>query len=162
MNDLNEIDPTQYSAVFDTRTTYMKFKFYVFFFQAEDGIRDLTVTGVQTCALPICWRHRPRQSLGPARARHDGPPNLGQPEARVGRRDAQITGQRLLEATGQTEAVDGGDHRLPDRKAARDAAQAEARVRDRVVATAAPEGARDHLLQIGTGRERLVAGAGQD
>src|SRR5256886_3115161 len=26
---------------------------YVFFFQAEDGIRDLTVTGVQTCALPI-------------------------------------------------------------------------------------------------------------
>src|SRR5205085_9331928 len=26
-----------------------------FFFQAEDGIRDLTVTGVQTCALPISW-----------------------------------------------------------------------------------------------------------
>src|SRR5207245_4138889 len=25
----------------------------VFFFQAEDGIRDATVTGVQTCALPI-------------------------------------------------------------------------------------------------------------
>src|SRR5438477_9691799 len=25
----------------------------VFFFQAEDGIRDLTVTGVQTCTLPI-------------------------------------------------------------------------------------------------------------
>src|SRR5688572_32073373 len=32
--------------------------FFFFFFQAEDGIRDLTVTGVQTCALPIsqaCW-----------------------------------------------------------------------------------------------------------
>src|SRR2546430_4969483 len=28
-----------------------------FFFQAEDGIRDLTVTGVQTCALPISLRH---------------------------------------------------------------------------------------------------------
>src|SRR5205085_8616578 len=28
--------------------------FFFFFFQAEDGIRDLTVTGVQTCALPIC------------------------------------------------------------------------------------------------------------
>src|SRR5215469_8370316 len=28
-----------------------------FFFQAEDGIRDLYVTGVQTCALPI-WRWR--------------------------------------------------------------------------------------------------------
>src|SRR5215469_18249720 len=32
--------------------------FFFFFFQAEDGIRDLYVTGVQTCALPIftCWR----------------------------------------------------------------------------------------------------------
>src|SRR2546430_13620047 len=29
-----------------------------FFFQAEDGIRDLTVTGVQTCALPISARTR--------------------------------------------------------------------------------------------------------
>ena len=26
----------------------------IFFFQAEDGIRDWSVTGVQTCALPIC------------------------------------------------------------------------------------------------------------
>src|SRR2546430_12736751 len=34
-----------------------------FFFQAEDGIRDLTVTGVQTCALPICVR----QLLDPRR-----------------------------------------------------------------------------------------------
>src|SRR2546427_7805341 len=31
----------------------MLFFFFFFFFQAEDGIRDLTVTGVQTCALPI-------------------------------------------------------------------------------------------------------------
>src|SRR5712675_2553411 len=33
----------------------------VFFFQAEDGIRDVAVTGVQTCALPIFpvdWRDR--------------------------------------------------------------------------------------------------------
>ena len=29
------------------------FGFFFFFFQAEDGIRDGTVTGVQTCALPI-------------------------------------------------------------------------------------------------------------
>src|SRR5438309_11875304 len=29
------------------------FCFFFFFFQAEDGIRDGTVTGVQTCALPI-------------------------------------------------------------------------------------------------------------
>src|SRR2546430_7723723 len=32
---------------------YVFFVFFFFFFQAEDGIRDLTVTGVQTCALPI-------------------------------------------------------------------------------------------------------------
>src|SRR6266567_8023658 len=32
---------------------FVSFDFF-FFFQAEDGIRDLTVTGVQTCALPIC------------------------------------------------------------------------------------------------------------
>ena len=29
-----------------------------FFFQAEDGIRDVAVTGVQTCALPICLSDR--------------------------------------------------------------------------------------------------------
>src|SRR5207302_8251811 len=29
------------------------FSFFFFFFQAEDGIRDFHVTGVQTCALPI-------------------------------------------------------------------------------------------------------------
>src|SRR2546429_3787672 len=32
----------------------------VFFFQAEDGIRDVAVTGVQTCALPISNEHCPR------------------------------------------------------------------------------------------------------
>src|SRR5256886_8300280 len=33
--------------------SYFRVIFFFFFFQAEDGIRDLTVTGVQTCALPI-------------------------------------------------------------------------------------------------------------
>src|SRR5690606_39280217 len=37
-----------------------------FFFQAEDGIRDFHVTGVQTCALPICPRFRSPPPL-PAR-----------------------------------------------------------------------------------------------
>src|SRR5215813_10838553 len=40
----------------------------VFFFQAEDGIRDADVTGVQTCALPIL----PLQELYTGYARHDG------------------------------------------------------------------------------------------
>src|SRR2546430_13910656 len=51
----------------------------IFFFQAEDGIRDLTVTGVQTCALPISHSlrrvgaHRPARRGGrraPAQPRH--------------------------------------------------------------------------------------------
>src|SRR6476660_3026583 len=35
---------------------------FFFFFQAEDGIRDDLVTGVQTCALPI-WRNERRQQI---------------------------------------------------------------------------------------------------
>src|SRR5256886_7519578 len=50
----------------------------IFFFQAEDGIRDLTVTGVQTCALPICGSSRRRatspsgSSSSPATASSNG------------------------------------------------------------------------------------------
>src|SRR5688572_31211187 len=43
--------------------------FFFFFFQAEDGIRDLTVTGVQTCALPICSPLDGRPSIPPGSAR---------------------------------------------------------------------------------------------
>src|SRR2546430_5910454 len=39
-------------ACFGRLLVYAHFILF-FFFQAEDGIRDLTVTGVQTCALPI-------------------------------------------------------------------------------------------------------------
>src|SRR5205809_3295230 len=35
----------------------------MFFFQAEDGIRDVAVTGVQTCALPISEGSRPTASV---------------------------------------------------------------------------------------------------
>src|SRR5256885_14050987 len=38
-----------------------------FFFQAEDGIRDYKVTGVQTCALPICHQYEPHWEKQPAR-----------------------------------------------------------------------------------------------
>src|SRR5256885_13190793 len=37
-----------------TRTQTKTHVVIFFFFQAEDGIRDYKVTGVQTCALPIC------------------------------------------------------------------------------------------------------------
>src|SRR2546427_3589461 len=47
---------------------------FFFFFQAEDGIRDLTVTGVQTCALPISFqqiaeRYRAREDAADYLAR---------------------------------------------------------------------------------------------
>src|SRR6266498_3528486 len=38
--------------------------FFFFFFQAEDGIRDADVTGVQTCALPISTVLSVREGLG--------------------------------------------------------------------------------------------------
>src|SRR2546430_7556421 len=42
-----------------------------FFFQAEDGIRDLTVTGVQTCALPIWSGRRSRRRVRRGLSRPD-------------------------------------------------------------------------------------------
>src|SRR5437867_4626662 len=47
----------------------------LFFFQAEDGIRDRTVTGVQTCALPISRRRAAavRRRAGSAGGATDGP-----------------------------------------------------------------------------------------
>src|SRR5256885_673604 len=41
----------------------------IFFFQAEDGIRDYKVTGVQTCALPICRTRSRSTRRGRSRAR---------------------------------------------------------------------------------------------
>src|SRR2546430_7334593 len=45
------------------RYRYLCAVLFFFFFQAEDGIRDLTVTGVQTCALPI-YIVRPSPHVG--------------------------------------------------------------------------------------------------
>src|SRR5437867_7228439 len=46
-------------------SSILVFCFVFFFFQAEDGIRDRTVTGVQTCALPIFANAiEPRTSIG--------------------------------------------------------------------------------------------------
>src|SRR2546430_3965177 len=51
-----------------------------FFFQAEDGIRDLTVTGVQTCALPISSQIRLFRA-----ARYELPRRVHRPPAIVPR-----------------------------------------------------------------------------
>src|SRR5205085_4614712 len=60
-----------------------------FFFQAEDGIRNLTVTGVQTCALPISWE---LQSYCPAR--HIAAPTRGyRRDARPARSEERRVGK---------------------------------------------------------------------
>src|SRR5690606_40211036 len=48
-----------------------------FFFQAEDGIRDFHVTGVQTCALPISWLEPWRHARPPGAVR--GRPRAARP-----------------------------------------------------------------------------------
>src|SRR2546430_13696639 len=54
--------------------------FAIFFFQAEDGIRDLTVTGVQTCALPISHARANALRLG---ATHAVDPTDADPKEKV-------------------------------------------------------------------------------
>src|SRR5207245_8498966 len=49
---------------------YFYFLFF-FFFQAEDGIRDATVTGVQTCALPISHDVRAAEDVARVVERYD-------------------------------------------------------------------------------------------
>src|SRR5256712_2174187 len=50
----------------------MSIMHFFFFFQAEDGIRDLIVTGVQTCALPIYKAKIRWEAIERASARPDG------------------------------------------------------------------------------------------
>src|SRR5260370_41325037 len=50
--------------------------FFFFFFQAEDGIRDSSVTGVQTCALPI-WKVCARRYTAPSARTTGSRPGAG-------------------------------------------------------------------------------------
>src|SRR2546421_4483262 len=87
-------------------------RFFFFFFQAEDGIRDLIVTGVQTCALPISFDARGTlgagTDLGDLREvtaegklqRHAAPAAGGQrraPPGAIGREIEHRTHARVLE-----------------------------------------------------------------
>src|SRR2546422_5700598 len=72
------------------------FSFFFFFFQAEDGIRDVAVTGVQTCALPISAAE----------------PGLGVEAGQLGVADGAQEGEEEREA-------DAGPDVAPHRRAAR-------------------------------------------
>src|SRR5688500_19149974 len=76
---------------------------FLFFFQAEDGIRDYKVTGVQTCALPICdpyargaSRLRPGEEKGLTQALH-------------ARKATLALGARLHDGHGSPQPSPGGD-----------------------------------------------------
>src|SRR5437764_8926756 len=73
---------------------FIFFLFYVcffFFFQAEDGIRDTSVTGVQTCALPILQHHSVFQE--PAEVSHQpAAPNQSQSRVRPRLLAARVAG----------------------------------------------------------------------
>src|SRR5229473_5219570 len=77
--------------------------FVFFFFQAEDGIRDKLVTGVQTCALPICLLERytqPAESQLPT-VSHTGEIPSGQPTTTIwidGKEVTAIPGEAILRA----------------------------------------------------------------
>src|SRR2546429_5898034 len=69
--------------VFDDEDARRLIAVSFFFFQAEDGIRDVAVTGVRTCALPI---YRPVPAAQAAADRRAGP--LGLEPAAVAHPDA--------------------------------------------------------------------------
>src|SRR5437867_11607158 len=77
-----------------------------FFFQAEDGIRDRTVTGVQTCALPIsCTAGRLRARLPAVHGGHRAVPSAAgaerSEERRVGKECRDTWSQEQYKKTRQ-------------------------------------------------------------
>src|SRR3712207_9375159 len=92
-----------------------------FFFQAEDGIRDIGVTGVQTCALPISYAARSAVS-GPgaairATARATG--SMAAPPNGVGRRGSPDPTPVDRESVVEGKSGDLGGRRIIKKKKTR-------------------------------------------
>src|SRR6266540_3993601 len=81
---------------------YKNYNFFLFFFQAEDGIRDRDVTGVQTCALPICLTYV-ELAAGLVERR----PHLTAPK--VSTRTSERWASQPARITGATASVDAAD-----------------------------------------------------
>src|SRR2546426_11737927 len=140
--------------------------FFFFFFQAEDGIRDYKVTGVQTCALPIlapaleparpagaavvqvlggddpapgpgATAHRPDQRAAPGAAIHDGDGARDHLRADVRDRSAGARDRRPVPAV--RDRVSGPDPHVVRRAGLHDGDDRAARRRDlRAVAGRVP------------------------
>src|SRR5690606_37897167 len=78
---------------------------FFFFFQAEDGIRDFHVTGVQTCALPISRVWGPDRRIDRARRLHE----RSRHRRRAERGDRTVPDTPSAEQRGRA-AAPGGDH----------------------------------------------------
>src|SRR5690625_2433096 len=90
----------------------LKFIVYFFFFQAEDGIRDGHVTGVQTCALPIFHVAVEAAELGGSEV---GDPRVvttvvQAPTLRVEELDERVGICRAARLRARCQCVHGGDH----------------------------------------------------
>src|SRR5246500_5871333 len=97
---------------------FIFFFFFYFFFKAEDGIRDLTVTGVQTCALPIssaisCKSRFSARTISRANSRSPRPRSE---ERRVGK-SVDLGGRRIIKKKQKTQNTcslpDHRQHRAP-------------------------------------------------
>src|SRR5699024_12236103 len=89
-----------------------------FFFQAEDGIRDRNVTGVQTCALPIYSKNSKTMEWSP-----------GMAGRLAKRRDGQHRAVALRRLVAQMEALGAKHRRLVARLAHREIGRASCRER---------------------------------
>src|SRR2546422_8113529 len=122
---------------------------FIFFFQAEDGIRDVAVTGVQTCALPIyaaVRRHRPLAGVvGRYREAQIVPEALDE--------GAQVADARV-DVLARVEGVPDAEHRGRLRHQLHEPPRALSGHRSRVESRLRPDDRPDETLRHGVSRRR--------
>src|SRR5690606_10223885 len=121
---------------------------FFFFFQAEDGIRDFHVTGVQTCALPISLQQLADEGLITAE-------ELG------GRKTYSLTDAGIAaseEAAEKTAPWEAAGHRSPSQLAALPKAGMElASATAQLARTGSPEQVQEGVAVLEDARRRLYA-----
>src|SRR5690625_7928862 len=102
----------------------VRFQWLVFFFQAEDGIRDGHVTGVQTCALPIfasrrsrCIWAQPEETMSGMCRYPSRSPDSSETRSRRERSEERRVGKECgqLRAPTRYQKTERSKNKLPDR-----------------------------------------------